>query len=184
VMQKQLGGEGKASAFLIKIKDGFAPEQVAENVHRTFSDNQVLLTKDLEELYMSSIPALNVFLNVIIGVAAIISALVVLLTMYTTVTERTRQIGIMKSLGLSNTGIGWIIAQEAILISFCGIVAGILLTVILRFLLARVTTLEVEINPMVLLIVLVAGLVGGALGALYPALRAARLDAVEALSYE
>jgi putative ABC transport system permease protein len=184
VMQKQLGGEGKASAFLIKIKDGFAPEQVAENVHRTFSDNQVLLTKDLEELYMSSIPALNVFLNVIIGVAAIISALVILLTMYTTVTERTRQIGIMKSLGLSNAGIGWIIAQEAILISFCGIVAGILLTVILRFLLARVTTLEVEISPMILLIVLVAGLVGGALGALYPALRAARLDAVEALSYE
>jgi ABC-type lipoprotein release transport system permease subunit len=59
-----------------------------------------------------------------------------------------------------------------------------LLTVILRFLLARVTTLEVEISPLVLIVTLVAGLVGGALGALYPALRAARLDAVEALSYE
>ncbi len=184
VMQKQLGGEDKASAFLVKVKDGYAPPQVAENLHRTFSDNQVLLTKDLEELYMSSIPALNVFLNVVIGVAAIISALVILLTMYTTVTERTRQIGIMKSLGLSNAGIGWIIAKEALLISFCGIISGILLTVILRFLLMRVTTLEVEISPLVLLIVLVAGLIGGALGALYPALRAARLDAVEALSYE
>ncbi len=184
VMQKQLGGEGKASAFLIKAKDGYAPEQVAENLHRTFSDNQVLLTKDLEELYMSSIPALNVFLNLFIGVAAVISALVILLTMYTTVTERTRQIGIMKSLGLSNAGIGWIIAKEALLISFCGIISGILLTVILRFVLTRVTTLEVEISPLVLLIVLVAGLIGGALGALYPALRAARLDAVEALSYE
>ena len=183
-MQKQLGGEGKASAFLIKVKDGATPETVAGNLHRTFSDNQILLTKDLEELYMSSVPALNVFLNVFIGVAAAISALVILLTMYTTVTERTRQIGIMKSLGMSNPAIGWIIAQEAILISFFGIVGGILLTIILRFVLTKFTTLTVEISPTILAIVFVVGIIGGALGALYPALKAARLDAVEALSYE
>ncbi len=183
-MQAQLGGEGRASAFLVKIKEGFQPEQVGETLHKTFPDNQILLTKDLEELYMQGIPALDVFLNVVIGVAAVISALVILLTMYTTVTERTRQIGIMKSLGLSNAGIAWIVTQEALLISFCGIVGGILLTIVLRFLLARVTTLTVEISPFVLIVTFVAGLVGGALGALYPALRAARLDAVEALSYE
>jgi putative ABC transport system permease protein len=143
-----------------------------------------MLTKDIPELFMAGFPALNVFLNVIIGVAAVISALVILLTMYTTVTERTRQIGIMKSLGMSNSGIGWIIAQEALLISFCGVVGGIILTMILRFLLTRITTLEVELSPLVWTIVMVIGLLGGAVGALYPALRAARLDAVEALSYE
>ncbi len=183
-MQNQLGGEGKVTAFLIKTKDGFAPEQVAEKLHNQFPNNQVILTKDLEELYLSSIPALGIFLNVVIGVAAAISALVVLLTMYTTVTERTRQIGIMKSLGMSNAGIAWIITQEAILLSFLGIVVGIVLTLILRFLLTRITTLNIELDPLVLTLVFVIGLVGGALGALYPALRAARLDAVEALSYE
>ena len=184
VMQNQLGGEGKLSAFLIKIKQGYTPEQVAEKLQQNFPDNRVLLTTQIEELYMQGIPALNVFLNVFIGVAAVISALVILLTMYTTVTERTRQIGIMKSLGMSNPQIAWTITQEALLITFCGIVTGTILTVILRFLLTFVTTLEVEISAVVIAITFVVGLIGGVLGALYPAMKAARLDAVEALSYE
>jgi putative ABC transport system permease protein len=183
-MQAQLGGETRATAILVSVKEGYTAEGVAEMIHEKFPDNQLILTKDLEELYLSSIPALGIFLNVIIGVAAAISALVILLTMYTTVTERTRQIGILKSLGMTNPSIAWVIVQEALLISFLGIISGILLTIIVRFLLTRVTTLEVELDPWVLALTMLIGLVGGAIGALYPALRAARLDAVEALSYE
>lgn len=183
-MQAQLGGEGKATAFLVKTVQGQDAKAIADRLHERFPENQILLTSDLEELYMQGIPALNVFLNVFIGVAAVISALVILLTMYTTVTERTRQIGIMKSLGMSSGKIAWTITQEALLISFLGIVGGIVLTVVLRALLSLVTTLEVELSPWVLLITFVVGLIGGAIGGLYPAMKAARLDAVEALSYE
>lgn len=183
-MQSQLGGEGKATAFLIKVKQGLAPKAVAENLHNAFPDNQIVMTSELEELYMQGIPGLNTFLNVFIGVAAIISALVILLTMYTTVTERTRQIGIMKSLGMSRAGIAWTITQEALLISLCGIIGGIILTVFLRLILAQVTTLEVELSPWVISLTIVVGMIGGAIGGLYPAMKAAGLDAVEALSYE
>lgn len=183
-MQDQLGGEGKASAFLVKISPGEDARTVAERLHNRFPDNQILLTSELEELYMQGFPALNVFLNVFIGVAAVISALVILLTMYTTVIERTRQIGIMKSLGMSNFQIASTIAREAMLISLIGIILGLISTFILRFFLTRFTTLEVEISPKVILITLIVGLIGGVVGSIYPAIRSARLDAVEALSYE
>ncbi|NOT48252.1 MAG: ABC transporter permease [Acidobacteria bacterium] len=183
-MQQQLSSEGKASSVLVSINPGFTADQVAQNLQNAFPDNQIIPTRDLEELYMAGFPALTVFLNVFIGVAAVISALVILLTMYTTVTERTRQIGIMKSLGMSNGLIGWTITQEALLLSLCGIVAGVILTLLLRFILTKFVTLEVEISPVVVSITFLVGMIGGAIGGLYPAMRAARLDAVEALSYE
>ncbi|MEP6923885.1 MAG: FtsX-like permease family protein [Pyrinomonadaceae bacterium] len=183
-MQEQLGGNGKCTNILIKVKDASQQEAVAERISQKFPDNPIVFTKDLEELYSNSIPALNVFLNVVIGVAAAISGLIILLTMYTTVTERTRQIGIMKSLGMSKSGIAWTITQEALLISFLGVILGVLLTVCLRFILTKTTTMQVNIEWQLIFIILFVGLIGGALGALYPAIRAARLDAVEALSYE
>jgi len=109
---------------------------------------------------------------------------VILLAMYTTVTERTRQIGILKSMGMSKAGIGWVIEQEAIFVSLMGVIVGVLLTYVARFAVMRVTSLTIDIEPRWLVISLLVGLVGGSIGALYPALRAARQDAVQALSYE
>ncbi len=184
VMQEQLGSEGKGSAVLIKIKDGFDQEEVGERINKLFPNNQLFRTKDFEEIYAQGVPFLNTFLDVVIGIASLISALIILLTMYTTVTERTRQIGIMKALGMSNSGIAWIIVQEALLISFLGVTSGVILTFILKFFLTQFTTLQVQIEYKLIGLTLLVGLIGGAIGALYPALRAARMDAVEALSYE
>ncbi len=133
---------------------------------------------------MQGVPALNVFLDVVIGVAAAISGLIILLTMYTTVTERTRQIGVLKSLGMSNFKIAWTIVQEAMLISFAGVVFGVATTYLLQFAVAKWTTLTVAIDPPVVLTIIIVGVTSGILGALYPGLRAARLDAVEALNYD
>ncbi|MFN2531253.1 MAG: ABC transporter permease [Pyrinomonadaceae bacterium] len=183
-MQEEEGGEGRASAILIACVDPAQQDNVAALIRQRFADDQLIFTRDLPEIYASGVPALNVFIKVVVGVAAAISMLVILLAMYTTVTERTRQIGILKSLGMSKAAIAWVIEQEALLVSFLGVLVGVLFTLAARFTVMRVTSLTIEIEPRWIVVALIVGLVGGSLGALYPALRAAGQDAVEALSYE
>lgn len=183
-MQQQLGADGKASAFLIKVKEGADVTAVGDRLNAAFPDNQIIRTSELEELYMQGVPALNVFLDVVIGVAGVISGLIILLTMYTTVTERTRQIGVLKSLGMSNAGIAWTIVQEAIMISIGGVVFGIVATLGLKYVLAKWTTLTVVVESQIVVTIIAVGILSGIVGALYPGLRAARLDPVEALNYD
>jgi putative ABC transport system permease protein len=185
-MQENAGVEDGAycTTVLVSVNNPAEQEAVAERIHAAFPDDQLIFTRDLPELYASSVPALDVFINVVVGVAAAISTLVILLAMYTTVTERTRQIGILKSLGMSRATIAWVIEQEAILVSILGIIVGLVLTLIARFAVMRLSSLTIEIEPRWIIISLCVGLLGGTIGALYPALRAASQDAVEALSYE
>jgi putative ABC transport system permease protein len=175
-MQDQVGSEKRCNTILVACDDANQQEQIAARIKEKFPDDQILLTRELPELYMSSVPALNVFLQVVVSVAATISTLVILLAMYTTVTERTRQIGILKSLGMSKRSIAWVIVM--------GVGIGVLLMLIARFFVMKSTTLVVDVEPKWIVISLVVGLIGGSIGALYPALRAARQDAVDALSYE
>lgn len=183
-MQEQLSGEGHCTAVLVACQNPAQQEQIAARIKERFPDDQIIFTRDLQELYASGVPALNVFINVVVAVASSISTLVILLAMYTTVTERTRQIGILKSLGMSKISIAWVIEQEAILVSVMGVVAGLLLTLLARYALMRSTSMRVELEPKWIAVALGVGLAGGTLGALYPAWRAARQDAVDALSYE
>ena len=183
-MQDQMGSDGKASAVLVACVDPARQEEVAARIRERFPDDQIIFTRDLPELYASGIPALNVFIKVVVAVAAAISMLVILLGMYTTVTERTRQIGILKALGMSKGKIAWVIEQEALLVSLLGVLVGLGLTLAARFAVTRMTTLVIEIEPQWIGVAFLVGIVGGTIGALYPALRAARQDAVDALSYE
>lgn len=183
-LQDQLGAEGRCSSILVACVDPSKQDEVAARIQERFPNDQIMFTRDLEQLYASGVPALNVFLNVVVSVAAAISMLVILLAMYTTVTERTRQIGILKSLGMSKAAIAWAIQKEAMLVSVLGVVAGVALTFVTRFAVMRATSLTVEIEPKWVAVALGVGLLGGTVGALYPALRAASQDPVDALSYE
>jgi putative ABC transport system permease protein len=172
------------SMLLVKLSDPSRQEEVAAQIKERFPKHGVTLTRDLPILIGRGIPALQTFLNVVIALSIIVSSLVILLTMYTTVAERTRQIGVLKSLGASKFWIAGEIEKEALLISALGVAAGSGLAVAGKFFITRFTPISVELEPLWLFYALGLGLLAGALGALYPALRAANQDPVTALAYE
>jgi putative ABC transport system permease protein len=182
-MQKFLNRQ-LCSMLLVKLSDPTRQEEAAAQIKERFPQHSVTLTRDLPILIGRGIPALQTFLKVVIALSIIVSSLVILLTMYTTVAERTRQIGVLKSLGASKAWIAGEIEKEALLISALGVVVGSLLAIAGKYAITRLTPISVELEPLWLFYALGLGLLAGALGALYPALRAANQDPVTALAYE
>jgi len=133
----------------------------------------------------SNYPGLSSFINVVIGISVIIGFIVIFQAMYTAVMERTREIGILKSLGASKMYIVNVILRETLLLALCGIVAGILFSLLARAgIVQRLPLLRVVVTGEWILKATVVAIVGAILGALYPAFKAAQKDPIEALAYE
>jgi putative ABC transport system permease protein len=183
-MQQLLGGAENCSFVLVRTDRPAMAEQVKKTLQEFYPGNNILLTSDLPALYSQGIRAVEVFLDVVIGLAVVISTLVILLAMYTTIIERTNEIGVLKSLGASKIFIVSAIEKEAALISAMGVVFGFAVSIIAKYAIEATTRLTIDLKLEWMLIAAAIGLLGGIVGALYPAFRAANLDPIEALSYE
>src|SRR5207344_2852131 len=81
--------------------------------------------RDLVSLMSTNnIPGLNAFLQTVVFVAVCIGVLVIFLSMYTTITERTREIGILRSLGASKSFIVTLVLQESVFLCVLGVLLG------------------------------------------------------------
>jgi hypothetical protein len=136
-------------------------------------------------LNSSNLPAIKPFLRVMILLGVSISFLVVLLTMHTMVLERTREIGILKSLGASRGEIARLFMAESTVMAALGVVIGLTATFATRaFLRAWAPGLAVLLTPYWLVASVGLAFLGALLGTLYPAWRASGIDPVEALAFE
>jgi putative ABC transport system permease protein len=185
-LQDLMGAQDKATTFFIKCTDPAYTQQTTDAIKTLLPTYTILPMKEYMDLMTSNnLPLLNYFISVMIGLAVGIGFLVIFLSMYTTITERTREIGILKSLGASKTYIISVILREAVLLTAVGIIAGIIGSVIMRKLLIGIfPTLPVELNWDWRLYAAGLALIGSIVGSFYPALRAAQLDPVDALAYE
>jgi len=183
-MQEALEAKGKCTFIFVKLRDHDQLVAMAKRIDQELPGNSIQPTRDVFTSFENSIPYLGVFLRVLVGLASVVSALVVMLAMYTTITERTREIGILKALGASRSYIVGIIEKEAILISLIGLVAGFVVSLIAGYLISKFYGLLFEYSLAWTLTAAAIGIIGGVLGALYPALRASSLDPVNALAYE
>ena len=183
-----IGTPNNASVFYIKSDDLKNQELIRSEIKATpgLGDYQVQTIQEWMSLMTPEhLPGFNVALNVVIAIAVIVGFLVIFQSFYTAVLERTREIGILKSMGASKLYVVNVVLREAILISIAGIVLGIVMTEILKIGLSeRMPTFTFQLTNAWRLNATLIALTGSLLGALYPAWKAARKDPIDALAYE
>ena len=181
------GSAGKVAQIYLKLDDPANTSAVIESIKNLLPDYNIYSVAELVSLTnVDNVPFLRPLLNVIIGVAVLIGAAVASLSMYMAVQQRTREIGILKSLGASKLLIVRIILMEAFCFGLGGSLLGILFSFLSRWLLARLVpaSLPQAIVPEWWPIAGAIAMGAAIVGALYPGIVTARQDPIEALAYE
>lgn len=183
-LQDALESPGKCTYILVKVKDGADPAAVAAAINAALPGNKVNLTNDLIIDAQQRIPGLNTFLNVLVALGAFVSTVFVLLSMYTTITERRKEIGILKSLGASHSFIIRTIEGEAFAIGLMGIIVGFITAWAASEVIGRGFDLAFKFEFKWILWAIFIAVGGSLIGALYPAWRASSIDPVEVMANE
>lgn len=182
--QELLGVEKRVSMFWVK-STGDA-ESVRQRIVRLLPRHSVRRMDEYLSLMVSdNLPEVRPFTRAVILVGLVFTFLVVLLSMYTVVLERTREVGILKALGASRWNIVGLLVREALVIAVLGAALGVAASYGVKEILTTLRpTMNILITPHWLVWGIGLALLGCVLGAVYPALRAAAADPVAALAYE
>ncbi len=185
-MQDLMGWQGKLSQIFLKLKDPAETQQVVEQIRTLLPSYPVYAMEDFLSQVASGVREVSSqFVNAIVGIAVVIGFLVVLLSMYTAILERTREIGILKSLGASKAWIVGIVLRETVAVCAAGILAGAGISYGVREAVRAIfPLLSILISPGWLAWSALIAVLGALFGALYPATRAARHDPIRALTYD
>ncbi|HEY0429161.1 MAG TPA: ABC transporter permease [Pyrinomonadaceae bacterium] len=183
-MQEALEQTNRCTYILVKIKDGANVDDVAKKINEALPGNKINLTRDLIIDAQERVPALNLFLRVLVGLGAFVSTIFVLLSMYTTITERRKEIGILKSLGASKSFIISTIEGEAFLIGVLGVLLGFAVSFLASYAIGKLFELQFEFSRGWILTAISIAVGGSLFGALYPAWRASAIDPVEVMVNE
>ena len=187
VVQDMDGTRGKVAQIYLKLDNPKNTNAVMADLQQLLPGYKIYGVEDLVSMTsVDNVPFLRPLLNVIIGVAIVIGAAVASLSMYMAVQQRTREIGILKSLGASKLMVVRIILTEALFLGLGGSILGIGLSFVSRWLLARLVpaSLPQAIVPEWWPIAGAVAMGAAILGALYPGMIAARQDPIQALAYE
>ncbi len=179
---------GRLNQIYVKLDDPAKTAQEVDRLNKVFAGDlkAMSLSDFLAQFSINSIGPLKIFIKVITVMWVAVGFLVVFLSMYTAVVERTREIGILKALGAKPLMIIDLLMREAILLAIIGWILGVGLALVAREVIVAIAPASLAVInvpdwwPWAALI----ALTGAVFGAIYPGVKAARHDAIEALSYE
>lgn len=148
------------------------------------ADFNVLNQSDIVAAASSVTGIFTILLSSIAGISLLVGGIGIMNMMLTTVTERTREIGLRKAIGGKAADISLQFLAESIMLTFLGGVCGIFLGWFLSFMVSKFANIPTQVSlTAILLAVSVSGAIGLVFG-YYPARRAAKLNPIEALRYE
>ena len=183
-----IGSDNKASTIYLKIDNATNEDAIRQEIAATKGlEGYSVQTMDdvLSQYTPSKFPGFDLALDVVITIAVVVGFLVIFQTMYTAVLERTREIGILKSMGASKPSVVGMVLRETALLAVVGVLVGIAATYGVRtFLGLRFASFSFELTAAWMARGAAIAFVGAICGALYPAWMAARKDPIDALAYE
>jgi putative ABC transport system permease protein len=184
-------GARQPSMTLVSLEDGAnadaVQEQISQRVERRFPVVDTLNQQELKDNQEEQIQQLVSFFYVLLALAIVISLLGIVTTLALSIHERTRELGMLRAVGMSRRQVRGMVRYESVITALIGAILGTILGVIFASLLAVPLSdegfeLSYPIGTLVLLLVLAA--LAGVLAAIGPARRAAKLDVLRALAYE
>ena len=187
-LQDLLGAKDKASIFYLKLNNPANADTIVDEIKHVPGMERYVANSMAAYLAMmttSNYPGLSTFINVVVGISVVIGFIVIFQAMYTAVMERTREIGILKSMGASKLYIVNVVLRETVLLALGGIVLGIAVSLAARAALAqKFPLLQVVVAGGWIVRATLIAIAGAIAGALYPAFKAAQKDPIDALAYE
>jgi len=185
-LQDLFSSNGKISVVWVKVDNPSNIPVVKAALEEKLEGYKIFPMDEVASLFtVDGVPYLKPFTSVVIALAGVFGFLMVSLSMYTAVLERTREIGILKALGATPGYILGLLLRETVVLAIAGTLAGIAMTYGTRALMAVfVPNMPQAIVPDWYPAAAAIAIGGSLIGAVYPGLKAAQQDAIEALAYD
>jgi putative ABC transport system permease protein len=178
------------SSLSINIADGADPDAVKEGLDALIEDLPIVAVQDKQDFADSLAAQINQLLYIVYGLLAlsiVIAIIGIVNTLSLSVIERTREIGLLRAVGLSRRRLRRMVTLESVTISVMGAVLGLVLGLVIGVLLQRSLAEDLQVLSIPfasLLVFLVIAVVFGVLAAIVPAVRASRMKVLQAIATE
>ncbi len=191
MLNEIVSGEQNDFFVAAKTADGVSEDEARQAIEGALSEYpqaKVETADQFKDSQAEQIDQLLVIITVLLGFAIIIAVLGISITLGLAVFERTREIGLMRAVGMTKRQTRRMVRWEAVIVStfgaIVGIVLGTLIGIALSLAVPDTIIEEISFSTSTIIAILIGAVLAGFIAALYPSVKASRMDILEAIATE